>query len=325
MNRNRFYRDLLITGVITLNLGLMHAVIHKPRGEEDKIKLSIEGKERTYYELNDDGLIYKGVGKQFELGDSIRIGFHSRTIKAPTGKKRRNYGFTIQIDDNPTEKLKYKKSGSKVTSIDRPGWNYTESGVWYVYLPVKQQGYKIKVEPLKGNSVVYVRITSNDLIKEGKFSEVLRTVNRQDRWRIETRKELDSGIDVITTYWYPLLGNEQHQYEMSGPASVRMFTRVQFENGDKEQDQLFESEDSAHVEYYIRIREDGYDMGTYYLKSERSDMSYVAKTQKSVGKWRSVWVSIPKGRHYYTFTLPDIDDNLDKSIFIRIKKWEEEQ
>ena len=313
MSQSRFYRDLLITGIIILNLGLVLAVVHKPRGEEDKIKLNITGKERIYYELDDEGLLYKGVGKQFELGDSIRIGFHSRTIKAPTGKKRRNYGFTIQIDDNTPEKLQYKKSGSKVTSADRPGWNYTESGVWYVYLPVKKQGYKIKVQPLKGNPVVYLRITSNVLIKEGKFSDGLRTVNRQDRWRIETRKEPDSGTDVTTTYWYPLLGNEQQQYEISGPASVRMFTRVQFENDDKEQD------------YYIRIREDGYDLGTYYFNSEISNKSYVAKTQKPVGKWRSVWLSIPKGRHYYTFTLPNIDDNQDKSVFIRIKEWEEEQ
>ena len=313
MSQSRFYRDLLIIGIIILNLGVVLAVGHKPRGEEDKIKLNITGKERIYYELDDDGLLYEGVGRHFESGDSIRIGFYSRTIKAPTGKKRRNYGFIIQIDDNTPEKLKYKKSGSKVTSADRPGWNYTESGVWYVYLPVKKQGYKIKVQPLKGNPVVYIRFTSNDLIKEGKFSEGLRTVNRQDRWRIETRKEPESGTDVTTTYWYPLQGNEQQQYEISGPAFVRIFTRVQFENGDPKQD------------YYIRIREDGYDLGAYYFKSEISDKSYVAKTQKPVGKWRSVWLNIPKGRHYYTFTLPKIDDNRDKSVFIRIKEWEEEQ
>ena len=311
MSQSHFYKNVLIAGVITLSVGVVQAVIHKPRGEEDKIKLSITGKERIYYELDDDGLLYKGVGKQFELGDSIRIGFYSRTIKAPTGKKRRNYGFTIQIDDNTPEKLKYKKSGSKVTSPERPGWNYTESGVWYVYLPVKKQGYKIKVDPLKGNPVVYIRLTSNELSKQGKFSEGLRTVNRQDRWRIETRKETGSGKNKTTTYWYRLQGNEQQQYEISGPASVRMFTRVQFENGDKEQD------------YYIRIREDGYDLGTYYFNSEISDKSYVAKTRRPVGKWRSVWLSIPKGKHYYTFTLPNIDNKRDKSVFIRIKEWEE--
>ena len=51
MSQSHFYRNLLITGVITLNLGVMEAVVHKPNGEEDKIKLSIKEKERIYYEL----------------------------------------------------------------------------------------------------------------------------------------------------------------------------------------------------------------------------------------------------------------------------------
>ena len=175
----------------------------------------------------------------------------------------------------------------------------------------QKTGIHNKSAAIEGNPVVYLRITSNDLIKEGKFSDGLRTVNRQDRWRIETRKESDTGADVTTTYWYPLLGNKQQQYEISGPVSVRIFTRVQFKDSDPEE------------YYYIRIREDGYDLGTYYFQSEKSDESYVSKTKKSVGKWRSVWLNIPKGKHYYTITLPNIDDNRDKSIFIRIKEWEE--
>ena len=134
--------------LLSLNLELLQAVVHKPKGDEDKIKLTIKGKERTYYELDNDGLQYKGVGKQFEERDSIRIGIYSRTIKAPTGKKYRNYGFTLQIGDGKLRKLKYKKQGSTVFSEERPGWNYTKSGVWYVYLPVTEKGYKIKVEPI---------------------------------------------------------------------------------------------------------------------------------------------------------------------------------
>ena len=86
MSQSLFYRNLLITVIFILNIGDLQAVVHKPRGDEDKIKLTIKEKERTYYEL-DDGLLYKGVGKQFEKEDSIRIGIYSRTIKAPTGKK----------------------------------------------------------------------------------------------------------------------------------------------------------------------------------------------------------------------------------------------
>ena len=168
MSQNRFYRiTIFIFSLLSLNIVILQAGIHAPKGEENKIKLKIKGKERTYYELDKNGLNYRGVGKKFEMGDSIRIGIYSRSIKAQTGKKIRNYGFTVQIDNGKPQKLKYNKSGSNVTSADRPGWNYTQSGVWFVYLPVKEKGYKIKVEPLKGNPVVYVRVSSKELKKQG--------------------------------------------------------------------------------------------------------------------------------------------------------------
>ena len=309
MSQNRFYRiTILIFSLLFLNIVILQAGIHAPKEEENKIKLKIKGKGRTYYELDKNGLNYKGVGKKFEMGDSIRIGIYSRSIKAQTGKKIRNYGFTVQIDNGKPQKLKYKKYGSNVTSVDRPGWNYTQSGVWYVYLPVKEKGYKIKVEPLKGNPVVYVRVSSRELKKQGN-RVLLNTVNQQDRWRIETPTK--KGIK--TRHWYPLKKDKQLQYEINGPASVKVYTRVEFDNGNPKDD------------YYMRIREDGYDLGTYYFSTEKSEESSVPKTGSTVGKWRSVWLNIPKGKHYYTFTLPNIDDNLEKTVYIRSKEWQEEQ
>ena len=48
------------------------AVVNRPRGDEVNIKLEINGKERIYYELDEDGLNYKNIGKQFNSGDSIK-------------------------------------------------------------------------------------------------------------------------------------------------------------------------------------------------------------------------------------------------------------
>ena len=78
----------------------------------------------------------------------------------------------------------------------------------------------------------------------------------------------------------------QLQYEIKGPTSVKVFTRVEFDNGNPIND------------YYMRIREDGYDLGTYYFNTEKSEISSVPKTGKTVGKWRSAWLNIPKGKHY---------------------------
>ena len=44
--------------------------------------------------------------KQFNINDSLQIGIYTRTIKAPTGKKSRNYGLKIQIDDDAPFELR---------------------------------------------------------------------------------------------------------------------------------------------------------------------------------------------------------------------------
>ena len=141
MNRNQLYKKVLVIVLLGFITNL-NAIVHRPSGNEEKIKLEIRGKERIYYEL-DNNLLYKNIGKQFNSGDSIQVGIYSRTIKAPTGKKKRNYGFKVQINDEAPFELKYKKEGSRVTSPDRPGWNYTKSGKWYIYLPVNGENYTI--------------------------------------------------------------------------------------------------------------------------------------------------------------------------------------
>tara|TARA_Y100000590_G_scaffold467372_1_gene646053 strand:- start:2081 stop:2950 length:870 start_codon:yes stop_codon:yes gene_type:complete len=284
----------------------LFAIVHKPSiKKEKKIALKIKGKERLYYELDDNGLLYKNIGKQFALDDSIQIGIYTRTIKAPSGKKSRNYGLRVQIDDNPPFELRYKKKGSRVTSPDRPGWNYTKSGIWYIYIPNKPGWSNIKILPMRGNPVVYVRLISNKIDNKGKVSEIIRTVNTQNRVSI---KNLDKNT---STKWYALNKVNQQQFEIEGPTKIRVFSRLQF-------DQNIVKDD-----YYIYVRENGIDLGTYYFQTEKSKQSKNIDSSVPISKWRSLWINVPKGKHYYTFSMPQIDNNQDKTIFLRLKQWEE--
>ena len=135
MSQNQLYKEVLVVVFLCFITNLV-AIVHKPNDKAESIILEIHGKERTYYELDNDGLRYNNIGKQFNSGDSIQVGIHTRTIKAPTGKKKRNYGFTLRVNNDSPIELRYKKEGSEVTSPDRPGWNYTQSGKWYIYLPI---------------------------------------------------------------------------------------------------------------------------------------------------------------------------------------------
>ena len=313
MNQNQFCKLKLIGLVLLLSsINLIYAKIHTPRGEESKIKLKINSKERTYYKLDKNGLNYKNIGKQVEIGDSIKIGIYSRTTKSQTGKKIRSYGFSIEIDDNKPEIIKYKKAGGNVVSKDRPGWVYTESGIWYYYLIAKKNGYRIKIKPLKGNPPgTYIRVSSNKLKRKSGSFQTIKTVNSKNSWRITT----ESQPDKISKpkLWYPVFSENQQQFEIVGPATVRVFSRVKY------------TDQEINKDYYLRIREDGLDLGNFYFQADKSDISYVTKTGEHVGKWRSMWLNVPRGKHYYTFTLPEINQNSDNTVFIRIKKWLEKE
>ena len=309
MKRNQFYRYINII-ILLVYLTTLNARVHTPIEDEKNIILMISGKEITYYEL-DDGLIYDNIGIQYDIGDSIQVGIYSRTIMASAEKKNKKYGFLVQINDNEPKKLKYKKKGSDVTSPERPGWNYSKSGTWYFYLPIQENGYTIKIEPLDRKPVVYLRLTTNRIKKKGRFTEVIKTVNHQKKIKIETKRQGEKKKETISTLWYPLNGSNLQQFEIKGPSTVRIFSRILFDNNRQMDD------------YYIFVREDGIDLGTYYFKSEKSIESSVAVSRDYVGKWRSLWMNIPDGRHYYTFSLPNMEANKDKTIFIRLKEWKE--
>ena len=302
MNQSQLFKLNLFI-ILACFITTLLAVVHRPSGDEKKINLTIKNKERIYYELN-DGLLYENIGKQFNDGDSIKIGVHSRTIKAPTGKKKRNYGYSIQINNELPFELKFKKEGSKVVSPERPGWNYTKSGVWYIYLPIQKKGIDIKILPMKGNPIVYVRLTSNLIKKKGSYGEIIQTVNRQTKVNIVTNDKKRK--------YYKLDSNNQQQFEIIGTAQVRAFTRLLFDN------------QNLNDEYYLFIREDGIDIGNYYFNTEKSTESYVLGLEDNVGKWRSIWINVPGGKHYYTFTLSNMKDNQNKTVFIRLKEWIDE-
>jgi len=66
-------------------------------------------------------------------------------------------------------------------------------------------------------------------------------------------------------------------------------------------------------------------LGTLNAKVHIPTESSVLDSKETVSKCRSLWLTIPEGKHYYTFTLPNIEDNLEKTVYIRLKEWQEEQ
>ena len=309
MKQNQFYRYILIISIVLL-AGL-NAKVLAPIGNEEKIKLTMGEREWIYYKLDKDGLIYNDIGGQYNINDSIQVEIHSRTIIGSNSKNTKKYGFTVQINGNEPIELKYKKNKSKLKNSDRPSWDYTKKGVWYLYLPV-QDLMNLGITPIDRKHV-FLQVTTSRIKKKGKIKNVLQTVNYQNKIKIKTVRTGNQKKDPIITSWYALDEENQQQFRIRGPSKVRVFSRI-----------LFDDEQIKNA-YYLLVKENGIDLGTYYFTTEISNESLVVKSQKPVSKWRSVWLTIPEGKHYYTFTLPNIEDNLEKMVYIRLKEWQEEQ
>ena len=130
---------------------------------------------------------------------------------------------------------------------------------------------------------------------------------------VEEKKVLEKPKEFQKpTKWYVLNPENQQQFEIRGPAKVRAFSRLGYVGK------------NITDYYYIFVREDGIDLGSYYFRTEKSTESSVVDSKHPVGKWRSLWLNIPAGKHYYTFSLPSMEANQDKTIFIRLKEWKEE-
>ena len=147
---------------------------------------------------------------------------------------------------------------------------------------------------------------------KGKIKNVLQTVNHQNKIEIKTVRTGNQKKDPIITSWYALDEENQQQFRIRGPSKVRVFSRI-----------LFDDEQIKNA-YYLLVKENGIDLGTYYFTTEISSESLVAKSQKPVSKWRSLWLNIPDGKHYYTFSLANLAENQDNTVFIRLKEWTEE-
>ena len=65
-------------------------------------------------------------------------------------------------------------------------------------------------------------------------------------------------------------------------------------------------------------------LGTLNAKVHIPTESSVLDSKETVSKCRSLWLNIPDGKHYYTFSLTNLAENQGNTVFIRLKEWAKE-
>ena len=308
--------------------GLLSLLIAKPispDGKETSVLLeniNNNGKNYKYYEIDKTGLQYSQIG-EFSEEDSIRIKFYIREIIAEDKKSKQSFKIALTLNDK-TKELYYKnKDNSKHSLMNRPGWSVTEPGIWFVDIMYSE----IKTLSINRvyNDKLIVRSVVEKINRQKFIPRTIKTINVENKYKIDTRSEKDGSI--ISRQWYKLSENsDELQFEVVGPTSIRIFSRI-----------ANPSHNSKNNDYSLFIKEDGLDIGTFYFTTELSFLSNLETTGEKISKWRTCWINVPKGKHYYTVrrgTFPsrelefeaNLQDDMHSAgnpIYIRVKRYDE--
>lgn len=304
--------------------GLLMAKPISPIDNEKSVlitNLDNKNKNYKYYELDKSGLKYSDLGN-FSGEDSVRVKFYIREIiPSDKGSKQK---FKVDLDINGNNKrISYKdKKKSKYTLKNRPGWSVTDPGIWYLDI-MYREFQNLSINRVSSEKLI-VRTVVEKIDRSGLTARTIETINDEKKYKIDTK--IQKSEKLISRKWYKIIENsDKLKFEVVGPTSIRVFSRI----GSP-------SSNSNVNNYSLFIKEDGLDVGTFYFTTDLSSLSNLHDTGEKVSKWRTCWINVPKGKHYYTVSkgmsslkepefqanLQDEIHNTDNPIYIRVKRYD---
>lgn len=317
--------SLLYKLLIFTSFAFIIARTINPSGEESQVLITDidkKGKNYKYYELDRSGLGYSELGN-FSDQDSVRVKFYIREVFAEDNGDKQKFKVDLKINSD-TKRLSYSnKKKSKYSQKNRPGRSISEPGIWYS--DIRYSEFKnLSINRVSGENLI-IRAVVEKIDRSDLTGKTIETINNQKKHKIDTRSNRTGKI--VSRKWYKISErSDKLKFEVVGPTSIRVFSRV----GNP-------SHDSNSNDYSLFIKEDGLDIGTFYFTTELSSLSNIHDTGEKISKWRTCWINVPKGKHYYTISQgvtllrePALQANLqdeiyspDSPIFVRVKRYDE--
>ena len=259
-------------------------------------------KEYIYYQFKKEGLHYTNLGDKYAKGDSVRIKFFIRSVVPSELEEKEDFKIKLKLNDQSSKVIRYIKSKSKLNIKGKYGRTPTQAGIWFVDM-LADDLKKIKIF---GDKNIIVRSQINK-INRNKYSSIgLNSMNKEPKYIIDTKREKGENK---ASYWYKLSSKKkEYQFEVEGPTSIRIFTRLGSPSVNLEENN-----------YTLFVKEDGLDMGTYFFNSDASNISNLRTSKEKIGKWKTCWINVPKGKHYYTVRKGDLTD---KPIYLKVKQYD---
>jgi hypothetical protein len=240
----------------------------KPAAHGGVTKISLGGKELTYYRFSDSDPL------SFSIDGPTRVKILTR-VRIPNEAGTVDYSVDVARDGYPMEtvdKEAYPKEGAFYVSSDqfRPGVIRRI----YIDVPTGRHGYELTAV---GGVVVDARVFESTAAKPSLVSLAPRTFDSVETLHYLVKKGKPVVLDVV------------------GPTTVKVNTRL-----------LYDSTMLGDQTYVIGVAEAGSPESLYRVDAEPSQ-TVVCRDRSDVipGELRYFTLEIPKGAHAYTFRLVD--------------------
>ena len=311
MNRIQLFKVLVILNLFCL----LFSVEIKPDNNKDIVKIKVGDNNRTYYHLKkNDKIVYSFKDKGLEnLLKKHSIKIISRTLIASNSNSNKIFGLELSIYNNndlvEKRQLKYNKKTSNAISESKPGWNFTKAGFWFEELEDLEDVF-IELTLLEGSPDIEVKLLVEKISLRSSKAE-LNPITMQDEFIVRYKDTMDDSINKNSDNWYLLNEFNPLQFKIKGPQIIRFISRYQLKG-----------EESTN--YSFILRENGKYISQYNYEGKLSSSeAYIKESNIAVSGYNSSFFNIPKGIHYYTFSVSD--NKQERDIFLKLEHYENNQ
>jgi len=271
---------------------------------------------RSYYFLDDSGLLYSNLKRYGEDGQNAIIKIISRSQIAPNSNSKKSFGYKLIIKRGKrtviSKELTYNKRASKVSSPQQKGFYFTEAGFWIEEIKIDDK-IKIYIKPLDGSSDTFVRVVLDESKERNvKDSKKISTLDRKQKYSIKF--ENTSGESIKSHNWFIADDDSGDKFKVQGPALIRIFSRY-----------MYNEDDISYLDLYsINLYENEKWVSEYNILPEKSDKNAKIVNKDfnkfSLGKYKSFYYNVPSGTHYYTLKIPSASK--ENKFLFKIEEYE---
>jgi len=293
---------LLALAFILLSAPLANAyewVTLKPTGGK-KQTLTINGKKRTYYRLA------PGESMQYNVSKYDKVRIITRADLKKSKLKETIYSFRLGYDAGNTQLYARATTADAKVLIGKKKGVVGEDRILMVNNPEGGQTLKLKIGKT-AKEPVYFRVQRERIEPIRKAKYVAYNPRKYD-------KLINLTVRENITPYYLIDKDQKLKVEVNGPTTFKALVRV-----------MMTDDMRGDIKFPIAVYEDGKLKNTYRISTTASEVAVLHDhPEYRPSRGDDMYIEVPKGKHTYSFALPENGKEVILRFFVPEKDLNKE-